>query len=70
METLLSLNQKMQPRYRLGRITSKYLIIDIYAFAYLTQEEVIYRLCKNDRASRRLAIENYKTIQKLIPHQL
>jgi predicted nuclease of restriction endonuclease-like RecB superfamily len=35
------------------------LIIEIYTFAYFSREEAIYRMFKNDRASRKLLIEQY-----------
>jgi hypothetical protein len=50
-------------RYRLGRIKNKYLIIDIYAYAYLTREEAIYRLYNHDRSSRILVIELYNKLR-------
>ena len=56
-----------QPRYRLGSIKNKYLIIEIYAFAYLTREEAIYWLFKHDKSSRKLVIQLYKQLPSLIP---
>ncbi len=44
------------PKYRLGRITNKYLILDIYMSAYPTRIETIYRMFNHDRASRFLLL--------------
>ena len=44
------------PKYRLGRITNKYLILDIYMSAYPTRIETIYRMFKNDKATRLLLL--------------
>jgi hypothetical protein len=57
-------------KYRFGKITNKYLIIELYAFSYLTREEAIYRMFKHGKLSRQLLIEQYKLIHKLIPHEL
>jgi hypothetical protein len=59
-----------KPRYKLGQITNKYLIIDIFAFAFHTREEAMYRLFKSDKSSRILVIELYSRLPSLIPHQL
>jgi hypothetical protein len=47
---------KFQPRFRLGRITNKYLIIEIYSMAYLSREEATYRMYVHDKSSRTLLI--------------
>lgn len=60
----------LKPKYRCGRITNKYLMIDIYAFAYLSREEAMYRLFTHDRSSRLLVIEFYKKLPQMIPHLL
>lgn len=71
MDYSLSLKQSAgQPMYRIGKITNKYLIIDIFAFAYLTREEAIYRLYKLDRSSKNLVIKLYNKFPSLIPHKL
>jgi hypothetical protein len=69
METAVPVLQgSYKPRHRLGCITNKYLIIDIFAFAFLTREEAIYRLFKSDKSLRNLVIELYNTLPQLIPH--
>jgi hypothetical protein len=60
--TLSIAHNKFKPRYRCGSITNKYLIIEIYAFAYLTREEAMYRLYKHDKSSRMLVVELYKKL--------
>ena len=61
---------KNQPKYRLGRITNKYLIIEIYSLAYLSREEAIYRLFKHERSTRSLLLELYHRLPQLIPHSI
>ncbi len=46
-------------KYRLGKITNKYLIIDLFTFAYHSRDEVLYRMFKNDKSTRKLLIEQY-----------
>ena len=41
--------QELKPRYSLGKITNKYLIIDIYAASYHTIDEVAYRMFMHNR---------------------
>jgi hypothetical protein len=62
--------KETRSRYRLGKVTNKYLIIEIYSYAYLTREEAMYRMFIHGRSSRDLLIEQYKALPKLIPHQL
>ena len=57
-----------KPRYKLGKITNKYLIIDIFAFAFHTREEAMYRLFKSDKSLRILVIELYNKLLTLIPY--
>jgi hypothetical protein len=61
---------KNQPKYRLGRIINKYLIIEIYSLAYLSREEAMYRLFKHEKSSRTLLFKLYHKLPKLIPHSL
>jgi hypothetical protein len=57
MESVLPSTQKeSKPKYRLGRIMNKYLILDIYMSAYPTREETVFRMFKHDRASRHLLL--------------
>ena len=58
------------PTYSLGRITNKYIIIDIYSLTYLTREEAMYRLFKHQKSSRTLLIKLYQKLSELIPHEL
>lgn len=48
-----------KPKYRLGKITNKYIILEIYSLAYITREEATYRMFKQDRSTRNLLIEQY-----------
>jgi hypothetical protein len=60
MERVLPIPKDVfKPRYRIGKITNKYLIIDIFAFAYLSREEAMYRLFKQDKSSRILLTKLY-----------
>ena len=59
---------KNQPKYRFGRITNKYIIIEIYSLAYPYREEAMYRLFKHDRSTKTLLIEMYHRLPQLIPH--
>ena len=56
VEELLSF-EKCRSKYRLGKITNKYLIIEIYSYAYVSREEAIYRMFKHDKSTRNLLIE-------------
>jgi hypothetical protein len=62
--------ETFKPKYSLGRITNKYLILEIYSFAYLTKEEAMYRLFRNQRSSRKLLIEEYYKFIDLLPQSL
>ena len=69
MELIEDLEQQQlpirsQPKYRLGRIINKYLIIDIYSIAYQTREEAMYKLFRHNRSSRNFLIELYKYLLK------
>jgi hypothetical protein len=45
VEEVISMQEiGLKPKYRVGKITNKYLIIDIFAFAFITREEAIYRM--------------------------
>ena len=57
MESILPLCQQemLQPKYRVGKIKNKYLIIEIYAYVY-QREEVMFRLFKTDQSLRTLVV--------------
>ncbi len=44
-------------KFRLGKIKNKYLIIDIFSNAYLTREEIMYRLYQTDKTTRTLVLQ-------------
>ena len=52
--------QQMKPRYSLGKITNKHLIIELYGYVYLTREEAMYRFFKHNKLTRELLIKNLK----------
>jgi hypothetical protein len=61
--------ERQKAKCKLGKITNKYLIIEIYAFAYGSREEAMYRMFKYDRMQRNLLIEQYnKALQINIPY--
>ena len=62
--------ERIQPDHAFGRITNKYLIIDIYSLAYHTREEAMYRLFKHHKSSRNVLINLYQKLSELIPHEL
>ena len=62
--------ETFKPKYSLGRITNKYLILEIFSFAYLAKEEAMYRLFRNQRSSRKLLIEEYYKFIDLLPQSL
>ncbi len=43
-EELISLRGNLTSNYRLGKITNKYLVINLYAFAHYSREEVMKRM--------------------------
>ena len=45
-----------QSKYRLGKITNKYLIIELYTLAYQSREEALFRMFMHDRCTRGLLI--------------
>ena len=45
-------DSKKKPKYWLGKITNKYLIIDLYTLAYESREEALYRMFMYDRSER------------------
>ena len=49
-------DSKKKPIYWLGKITSKFLIIDLYTLAYESREEVLFRMFMHDRSTRHLLI--------------
>ncbi len=53
-------DSKKKPKYWLGKITNKYLIIDLYTLAYESREEVLYRMFMHDKSTRDLLINQYK----------
>ena len=53
-------DSKKKPKYWLGKITNKYLIIDLYTLAYESREEVLYRMFMHDKSIRGLLIGQYK----------
>ena len=55
-------------KFRLGKITNKFLIIELYAFAYVSTEESAYRMFKHDKSTRQLLIEEYKKAFKKNNH--
>ena len=61
---------KKKPKHSIGKITNKYLIFDIYSYAYITREEAMYRMFKLDRSLRNLLIESFKILPPLIPHSI
>jgi hypothetical protein len=64
--------QLSQPKiaYRLGKITNKYLILEIYEKAYHTIDVILYRMFYNDKTSRDLLIKNFKKIKERNHHRL
>lgn len=44
MAEKVNLKDEVRSKYKLGKLTNKYIIIDIYSFAYLSREEAIYRI--------------------------
>ncbi len=57
---LKSIGGELNSKFKLGKITNKFLIIEVYAFAYVSREESAYRMFKHDRSTRELLIEQYK----------
>lgn len=60
-EELRSFGGEHTAKYRLGKITNKYLIIKLYTLAFDTQkkEKVMKRMFKVDKSSRNLLIDQY-----------
>ncbi len=59
VEELKSISERLS-KFRLGKITNKFLIIEVYALAYVSIEESAYRMFKHDKSTRKLLIEEYK----------
>lgn len=59
VEQFLSVGDLQKSKYRVGRITNKYLIIDLYAFAYCSRDETVYRMFMVNKSTRNLLIEQY-----------
>jgi hypothetical protein len=59
VEELKLISERLS-KFRLGKITNKFLIIELYAFAYVSIEESAYRMFKHDKSTRQLLIEEYK----------
>ena len=59
VEELKSISERLS-KFQLGKITNKFLIIELYAFAYVSIEESAYRMFKHDKSTRQLLIEEYK----------
>lgn len=53
-----------QPKYRLGKIPNKYLILDIIFFSYYKQKGFKY-LLKVSKSFRQLLRENYEAALKI-----
>jgi len=49
--------------WRLGKITNKYLILDIFAKAYHTIDEAIYRMFYTDKRLRNLTIKEFRYLK-------
>jgi hypothetical protein len=56
----------IRPRFLLGKITNKYLIIEILAYSFEDFKQVFTYLHSSSRSMRQLLIENYIAIKKII----
>jgi hypothetical protein len=63
-EEVIPFGRERASKYRLGKITNKYLIVNLYALAYQSREEAIYRMFKHDRSTRNLLIHQYRSSVK------
>ncbi len=57
--------EKLKPKYHLGKIVNKYLIVEILAFAYNERADVIFALQFLSKQMRVLLKENYRFIRKI-----
>lgn len=64
--------KEKKSKYRLGKITNKYLIIDLYTLAYQSREEALFRMFIHDRSTRSLLLKRYNTssLQSLLPSEI
>ena len=62
--------QPDQAKYRIGKITNKYLILNIIAKSCHTIDEVIYRMFFSNKSLRELLIENFKYVKVRNQHRL